>query len=162
MWTHRFELFADYFQFYLQDESAEGNLGESWNQQAVRRLLALAPGTVGVGTVRNMTVPVTVQVRQSEPEEELARWDHVVECGIEVPSGRLVVAGCTDYFPDAARIEVRPGHYRVRVCYGGLNTLSEDGLEGDDHYKVVLWPAEPAAVRVLKQWRGRKARYQAP
>jgi hypothetical protein len=162
MRTHRLELFADYFQFYLQDESAEGNLAESWNRQAVRRLLALAPGTIGVGTVRNMTVPVVVQVRKSEPKADLARWDHVVECCVDIPSGRLVVAGCTDYFPDAARIEVSPGHYRGRVCYGGLNTLSEDGLEGEDHYKVVLWPAEPAAVRVLKQWRGRTARYQGP
>jgi len=56
----RFEytLFADYFQFYLQDESAGGDLSNSWTQEAVDRLLAVAPGTLGVGTVRNMNVPV--------------------------------------------------------------------------------------------------------
>ncbi|MDW4736332.1 hypothetical protein NQ293_26040, partial [Escherichia coli] len=53
--------------------------------------------------------------------------------------------------PDAARIDVAPGTYRVRVSYGGLDTLSEDGLEGDDRYRLQLWPAPPIAVRVVKQ-----------
>jgi hypothetical protein len=162
MKTHRFKLFADYFQFYVQDESVEGDLSDSWTKEAIQRLLALAPGTIGVGTVRNMEVPVTVQVRKSEPKEDVASWDQVTECSIDVPSGRLVVAGCTDYFPDAARIDLAPGCYRARVYYGDLDTLSEDGLEGDDHYKVVLWPAPPGEVRVLKNWRGAKERYQAP
>jgi hypothetical protein len=57
-----FKLFADYFQFYLQDERAGGDLSESWTQEAVDRLLATAPGTIGVGTVRNMDVPVVVEI----------------------------------------------------------------------------------------------------
>ena len=36
--------------------------------------------------------------------------------------------------------------YRARIYYGGLNSLSEDGLEGDDHYRVVLWPDDEADV----------------
>src|SRR6516162_9287098 len=91
--THRLDLFADYFQFYLQDEPVEGNLGNSWTKEAVQRLLAIAPGTIGVGTVRNMTVPVTIEVRATEPEEDLSQWDHVTECSINVCSGKIVVAG---------------------------------------------------------------------
>jgi hypothetical protein len=60
-----------------------------------------------------------------------------------VTSGRLVVAGCTDYFPDAARIDVPPGSYRARIYSGNLNSLSDDGLDGDDHYRVALWNARP-------------------
>jgi hypothetical protein len=148
----RFEytLFADYFQFYLQDESAEGDLSNSWTQEAVDRLLAVAPGTIGVGTVRNMNVPVVVEISDIEPNTDLSAWDHVNECTVEVPSGRLVVAGCTDYFPDAARIELAPGSYRARILYGSLSSLSEDGLDGDDHYKVVLWTAAPRPSQVLK------------
>jgi hypothetical protein len=146
-----YELFADYFQFYLQDESAEGNLGESWNEEAVARLLAIAPGTVGVGTVRNMNVPVTVEILDAEPACDLDPWDHVTECSLDVPTGRIVIAGCTDYFPDAARIEVPAGTYRVRVSYGSLNTLSEDGLDGEDRYLVHLWQGSPTEPRVLKQ-----------
>lgn len=48
-----YNLFADYYQFYIQDDDeTKGNLGDSWSQEAVERLLAIAPGAVGVGTVR--------------------------------------------------------------------------------------------------------------
>ena len=151
MSKHTFKLFADYFQFYLQDESAAGDLSESWTNEAVARLLAVAPGTIGVGTVRNMFVPVTLEIVDRAPVIDLSRWDHVVECDIDVPSGRLVIAGCTDYFPDAARVAVHPGHYRVRIGYGRLDDLSEDGLEGGDHYDLVLWKSEPMGLEILKQ-----------
>ena len=151
--VRRFEykLVADYYQFYLQDESAVGDLSNSWTQQAVDRLLAIAPGTIGVGTVRNMTVPIVVEIRDAEPDEDMTEWDQVNECDLDVQSGRIVVAGCTDYFPDSARIDISPGSYRARLYYGNLEALSEDGLDGDDHYKVVLWSAEPGPLKVLKQ-----------
>jgi hypothetical protein len=76
-----FELFADYFQFYLQDEQASGDLSDSWSPDAVKNLLAFAPRTIGVGTVRNMTVPVTVEIRETEPSnEDFNAWDHINEC----------------------------------------------------------------------------------
>jgi hypothetical protein len=49
-------LFADYYQFHLQDEPAVGDLGEAWNGDAVHRQLAVAPSTIGVGTARNVEV----------------------------------------------------------------------------------------------------------
>ncbi len=148
---HRFDLFADYHQFYLQDELVQGNLGDSWTQEATERLLAITDGTIGVGTVRNMTVPVEVEVVQAEPQDSFDAWDQVNECSIDVQSGRIVVAGCTNYFPDATRIEVVPGMYRARIYYGGLDTLSEDGLDGEDHYRIVLWPGDPTPPVVLKK-----------
>lgn len=27
----------------------------------------------------------------------------------------------------------------MRACYSGFNSLSQDGLEGDDHYHLQLW-----------------------
>jgi hypothetical protein len=146
-----FKLFADYYQFYLQDECAEGDLSESWTPEAVGRLLAIAPRTIGVGTARNMEVPVVVEISEGTPEDDIIAWDQVNECTLEAPSGRVVIAGCTDYFPDAARIELPPGVYRARIYYGGLNALSADGLRGDDHYKIVLWSAPPAPLLVIKQ-----------
>lgn len=146
-----YTLFADYFQFYIQDEHADGNLGDAWTEQAVNDLLALAPGTIGVGTVRDMDVPVEVEILNVPPNNNLSLWDHVMECGIDVPSGRLVIAGCTDYFPDAARLDVAPGKYRARIYYGGLNSLSEDGLDGDDHYRIALWPGDDQGRHVIKR-----------
>lgn len=147
-----YELFADYFQFYLQDEQAKGDLSNSWTSEAVERELALAPGTIGVGTARNMTVPVTVEVREHAPaKEDFSIWDQINECSIDVPSGSLVIAGCTDDFSDADRIPLSPGCYRARIYYGQLHDLSDDGLDGNDHYKIVLWPYEDSELKILKQ-----------
>ncbi len=146
-----FTLFADYFQFYLQDESSQGDLSESWTPEAVQRLVATAPGAIGVGTVRNMNVPVTVEIVQNPPLDESNDWDQINECSIDVPSGRLVVAGCTDYFPDAARIELIPGTYRARIYYANLSQLNPDDLEGKDFYKIVLWPGTREPTRVIIQ-----------
>ena len=150
-----FNIFADYFQFYLQDENAKGDLSESWTQEAVDRLLALAPGTIGVGTVRNMDVPVVVEIADGAPVDNLSEWDQINECSVDVPSGRLVIAGCTDYFPDARRIELAPEAYRARIYYGDLDSLSADGLDGRDHYRIVLWRAESEPLKIVKQ-RARK------
>lgn len=147
----QFEIFADYFQFYIQDEAADGDLSDAWSDEAVNRLLAVAPGVVGIGTVRNMDVPVSVEVFDQDLGIDLEQWDHVVECALDVKSTRLVIAGCTDYFPDAARIPVSKGSYRLRACYSGLNSLSQDGLHGNDRYSLQLWPAAVIEPRVLKQ-----------
>ncbi|QOZ34784.1 hypothetical protein [Bradyrhizobium sp. CCBAU 53421] len=154
MQSFKLSLFADYFQFYIQDEPADGNLSEAWTPETTDRLLATAPGTVGIGTVRNMDVPVGVEILDAEPDADFTKWDHVVEASLDVASGRIVIAGCTDYFPDAQRIEVAPGSYRVRVSYGALDTSSANGLERDDHYRLQLWQAPAIEVRVLKERRG--------
>jgi len=151
MSSYRYNLFADYFQFYLQDEKVSGDLSDAWREEAVKNLLAIAPGTIGVGTVRNMDVPVEVELFESAPMETFEAWDQVNECDLEIRSGTIVIAGCTDYFPEAARIQVEPGTYRARIYYGELNSLSEDGLDGDDHYKVALWMSEPKGVHILKE-----------
>ncbi|WP_346320881.1 hypothetical protein [Chitinophaga sp. YIM B06452] len=135
-------LFADYFQFYIQDENAEGDLSDKWTEEATQRLLAVAEGTIGIGTVRNMDVPVTVKVFDAEPAFKTG-MDNVIgqinECDLEVSSGKIVIAGCTDYFPDAKRIALENGIYRARIYYGHLDKLSEDGLDGDDFYEIHLW-----------------------
>jgi len=140
---HRRELniFADFHQFYLQDEPASGDLSESWTDEAVNRLLATAPGTVGVGTVTNGHVRVLVEILPEAPIGGIDSFDQVNECSIEIAQGPLVVAGCTDYFPDAVRVAIVPGIYRVRVSYV---------LSGDESYLVQLWPAPHVEPLVLK------------
>lgn len=151
MRSHRLELFADYFQFYLQDEAARGDLGGAWDPAATQRRLAVAPGVVGFATARNMEVPVTLEFLDAAPSNDLAAFDHVAEGSLTLVTGPLVVAGCTDYLPDAARFPLEPGSYRVRLSCAGLGTLSADGLEGEDHYLVQLWPDSPIEARVLKR-----------
>jgi len=151
MTEYQYQLFADYFQFYLQDEWAEGNLSRSWTEETVKNHLALALGIIGIETFRDMTVPVFIELRDSAPiDDNFDDWDHVNECNINVPSGRIVVAGCSDYFVDAHRISVTPGCYKAQIYYGGLDTLSDNGLQGEDHYRVVLWLGDFDEAKVLK------------
>ncbi|WP_192820957.1 hypothetical protein [Rufibacter sp. LB8] len=148
------DLFADYFQFYLLDEELEGDLSDSWTQEACDRFLALAQGTIGVGTVRNMDVPVTIEIFNTEPKLplDLTPYDQINECDLELPSGKLVISGCTEYFPDAQRIELEKGLYRTRIYYGNLDKLSEDGLDGEDFYHLHLWLSNnKAELKIIKQ-----------
>ncbi|CAA0097217.1 Uncharacterised protein [BD1-7 clade bacterium] len=145
------ELFADYHQFYLQDDEAgKGDLGDAWSEEATERLLAVSSYAIGIGTVRNMDVQVFVKICEKEPSINIKNWDHVVISSIECETGKLVVAGCSDYFPDAQRIELSPGHYQVLACYKGLETISEDGLDGDDQYYLFIYPGHAQDVKVIK------------
>jgi len=151
MSRYELTLFADSHQFYIQDETVDGNLSDAWTDDAMERLLAVAPGTVGIGTVRNVGVPVAISILKREPAFDPETFDQVVECSVAVESGSIVVAGCTDYFPDAVRIKVPPGPYRVRVSFEGLRSESPDGLDGNDQYYLQLWPAPMGPVAILKQ-----------
>ena len=93
----------------------------------------------------------TLDIRITEPPRDFAAWDHVVECSLSVQSSRIVIAGCTDYFPDASRIDISPGMYRVRVSFSGLDSVSTDGLAGNDRYRIELWQSPPIDPLVLKE-----------
>jgi hypothetical protein len=47
---------------------------------------------------------------------------------------------------------VPPGHYQVALLYGGLDTLSEDGLQGKDQYHVLLWLGPARPLSVVRAW----------
>lgn len=64
--------------------------------------------------------------------------DRVNRASIYIETGRVVFAGCTDYFPDAIRIKVSPGLYDVVIGYKDLDLISADGLGGEDSYHIYL------------------------
>ncbi len=139
---HHFTIFADYHQIHVQDDDvAAGDFTEAWTPEAMQKALAETDRGFAIGTVRNMEVPLTVEICESRPALDPGGFDRFNETRIELPSGRLVVLGCTDHFPEAARIAVQPGAYNAIVATKDEDTLSEDGLDGEDAYFVWLWPA---------------------
>lgn len=152
--SYQLDLFADYFQIYLQDEQAaeEWDVPDDWGNQLTSQMIAVAPGTITIGTVRNMDVPVEIQLLTGRPSDDLTIGDHITEASLNIPSGKLVVLGCTDYLPDATRIPIQSGSYRVRIYYSALESISEDGLDGNDHYKVLIWPEEYSDFKIIKKW----------
>jgi hypothetical protein len=145
-----FELFADYHQFYLWDRGMAPQAPEDYTDEDTRLRIKTGPHVLVIQPERNMTVAVEVEILDAEPPCDADRWDHIAEASLNLPTGQLEVHECTG--GPVADFSVEPGWYRVRSHHGGLDTIDEFGLEGNDRYLVVLWPAPPAALRVIKQW----------
>jgi hypothetical protein len=152
---HELTVLADYSTLLIQDDDAD--LGEpepTWFDTLVENWINTAPGVIGIGAARPFNVPVTVDVRRAPPADdtELRQADHVTQAGLALTSGRLLIS-MQDTRDKIPRIPLALGDYAVRIYSHGLNTLSEDALEGEDHYHVVLWPTdEDHPAKVLKRY----------
>lgn len=144
------EVFADYHQFYVWDGGKDPQAPEDWSDEDVANRAKVAEHVFVVCPVRNMTVPVRVSFLNAEPALELECYDHVVQASVAVPTGQLQVCECTG--GEVLAWKVEPGTYRVLALFSGLDTLSPDGLEGQDRYHVMLWPGAAVPLKVLKQW----------
>lgn len=148
---HKLQIFADYFQIWLEDQQATSTQREFlFTDQHLSDRVWVDDGLIIMFTARNMDVPVELQILQMEPYPDLDIWDHVVDTSIEIHSGQLDVFGCGG-FPGIS-LTLQRGSYQVRLCHGQLASLSQNGLEGEDHYKIFLWPAPMIATKVLKRW----------
>lgn len=157
MESHFLEVFADYHQLLLHDEKDDGDHSELWNDESSKQMVVVSDSAVTMLTARDMNVPVEVVIADNEPSYVVDEWDHIVKCSLKLYSGSLVVRGVSDYLPNAKKIVVAPGQYTVWLLYGGLNTLDEGGLEGEDRYKVVLFRSEFIAKLVILK-KGKRGR----
>jgi hypothetical protein len=151
-------LFADYRQIHMFDERSSTDLGEAWTDQAASDRLAIGADAVAIGTEVSVNVLVGVEVLGSRPADDDAKFDHVVEASLRSDSGRLVVMGCADYEPDAARFAVPAGWLRLRVAKSNVDQACALGIDSDEvpetmeRLRIQVWPAEPAPAVVVKQW----------
>ncbi len=150
--NRHFEIFADYHQFYLWDAGVIQLAPEDYTDDDVRRRVKVAPNVVVVQPERNMTVPVDFELHDGDPQYGASRWDHIVECSLELPTRKFQIHECTG--GPVFDLVVAAGLYRVRVLFSGLGTLSVDGLDGDDHYSIFMWPGSAIPLTVVKQWPG--------
>ena len=153
MAVHRLTIFADYFQFIVQDENSTDDFATLWNDDAVAMLVAAGETALCFGTLRNVDVAVEVHVVDGPPEIQLENFDHAVEGAFASPTGTIAVMGCTDFFLHASRLEVQPGSYRFIYLVSGARTIQTEGEPADDLYALYIWPAEPRALRLMKQWK---------
>jgi hypothetical protein len=149
------EVEVDYHQFYLWDGGVNPTAPTDYTDEDVKRLVKVAPNVVVIQPVRDFTVPVELEVHESDPGVDLESWDHVAECSIDLPSGHLHVEECTG--AAVFSVELEPGTYRVRALFSGLDSLSDDGFDGNDRYRVVLWPGPSVPLSVARQWPGPKS-----
>ena len=152
MGAHRFNITAEFFQFVLMDETSKDDFSEMWTEEAFARLLAVAGDAICPGTIRNVEVPVEVIIVHGRPEIDTTECDHIAQASLSLPSGRLVVMGCTDYLPEAARVEVSPGIYEALYVIRGVKTITTEWDPADDLYTVYLWKGEWRASTLIKHW----------
>lgn len=150
-----FDVFADYNTvLVLADGALPPAAGGGTVEEMFADHIAARPGLLCVGTARGARVPLTIHVTDAAPRDDLAVWDHVTQTEITTTTGRLRVMGVTDDEPQAHHVHLPPGSYHARVYSGGLDTVSADGLDGEDHYRITLWPKILMPPEVVKRYRG--------
>jgi hypothetical protein len=134
------QAYVDYHQFHLQDSNApKGSLGDAWTDEAQARDVAVAPFIVGVGTERNASVWLDLEVHDTKPELKITKnLRRVVECSLDLPSGKLIITCPAE--PGGHQVLLTPSCYRLRVHFG---KLSERGVH---RYKVLMWQEASAPV----------------
>ena len=134
------------------DVEADDDTSEIWTEEAFKLKLGILSNTLAIGTFRNVDVPLEVEIFESEPEVNLEEWDHASKGYFTIKSGNCAVFGCTDYLPDAAKIEIKPGTYSALSLAKGLGSITEEWEDADDLYKVILWPSFNEEYKALKNY----------
>jgi hypothetical protein len=119
------------------------------------RALALSRGLIDLMTAGqcHFKTPMLVEVRQHEPGDDRQQWDHEVDLDLDIPSGVLLLEGSGG--SGIQRIKVPQGRYRARVSGRRFVALGFAGANGNDSYRLRLWPSEEDTEPVLrKSWPG--------
>jgi hypothetical protein len=133
-----------YGQFYIQDPiHYDVEATAKFTKEDFELGFHLGDGILSVFVVSQGTeIPVEVQAfSEPPPREEAPKWDRFIESSLALKSDCLVLAGCPDgpQYGTFGRIPVAPGHYNVRIYYGGQDTTDDRG-ETADYYLIQVWP----------------------
>lgn len=159
-----FEVFADNYYFYIQDAGTPTphiqHSVELWEIFYDLDYLAYhRDGVLLIGTVRNMTVPVIIEILDSKPTDDalqclLDQSSHAVEASFTAYTGNLMLHGPLDDEASEHPFRIPAGSYHVLIYYNNLDKLSENGLRGDDTYHLIFYPGEQRETKMLKQFLG--------
>jgi hypothetical protein len=153
-------MMVDYGQIYIYSPAVHAAAATDANLDALEdatrsgRFVGVAEGVVDLITPGqwNSHTPVRVEVWPDEPPATEDSWDHEVDVDLDVPDGELVFEGPTC---EPVTIQVPAGRYRARMSGRGFTALGGSGANGDDSYRVRLWPritdTEP---RLRRSWPG--------
>jgi len=147
------DFYTAYSQFYIRDKNAIGDTGSDtfWTTDAFNDRLAIEDGILGVGTECYGPVKGELYLLSVARDNiEMDKYDHIVEAGIEIKSGLLQIVDCPSSIV-AIEINIEPGFYRARIY--SSNLASVDGDEGDDFYKIEIWPDFIQERKILKRYK---------
>lgn len=110
-------------------------------------MLVAADGILAVGTKSFSDIKGEIIVTDSTPIINEVEWDHIVEGSIEIRSGLLKISNCPDW-EMVLKVNIAPGTYRIRLSGKNFNSVIDD--DGDDFYKIGIWPQAHSAVELIK------------
>lgn len=140
-----FVVFADYCQFYVLDDDLQPPYPESVSDEHLAQRFQCRESLVAIYTGSASDVGVAITVAEHEPPVDLCAWEHVFRCHINAPSGRIALAGCTDYLPSCPRIAVPKGGCGMLVFARGI------GKEQQEAYEISIWPSTFTPPSLLKR-----------
>lgn len=147
--VHALELNADYFQLYIYDahlDLTKVEIGADWcTKEDHQRMFSIKEGNryLVMSTFRNFLVPVEVLLFEEKPPiHSMIEWDQINECAFYAESGAILIRGLGNEDKDGLTITTKVQSWRVRLYYGGQATIDEMGIDGNDRYRIELWPTE--------------------
>ena len=150
--TYKLNFYTQYNQFYIADKSSPKNTGsrDFWTDEAYETRLAMGEGVLGVGTECYGPVKGELDILDTcIAEIDSSRFDHIVEGGLDLSSGLLQVLDCPNTSVEL-EVNIKPGKYRVRIY--SSNLASVHGDEGDDYYRIEIWPDNNMKRNLLKKY----------
>jgi hypothetical protein len=158
--VYNLHVFADNFQFQLQDQIEDCEYPEYWNDALLTQLFVSGNRIVGIGTVRDLDIDLTLEIyadpmdeKQLEEEPDVSHCDHAAQTNLELPSGKLLITGCTTDYEETIKLDLPAQYYGVRIFWQELDSIDELGFEGEDKYLIQLWPNTYFEEGVIKLWR---------
>ena len=153
---------ADFGQIYIYS-TLEGEAGDELAalDDAIEsgRFAGVRPGFTGFIDLLtpgqwNFHTPLRLEVWSAEPPDERGDWDHEVDADFDVPDGQMSFMQSGALTPDCV-VDIPAGTYRVRVSGQGYTALGHAGADGDDSYRLRLWPRDQDNTpRLRKRWPG--------
>ncbi|NCI50328.1 hypothetical protein GWC95_10375 [Sediminibacterium roseum] len=150
--NYKLDFQTAYQQFYLSDkESPKKTDSDSfWTSEAHNHRLAIEDGILGIGTACYGHVKGEVNIlKNEEAKNDYTKYDHIVEGSIKISSGVMQVLDCPNVNSEL-EIKLPNGSYRVRIYSSNLRSVVGD--DGDDYYRIDIWPDSKIGRAVLKQF----------
>jgi len=152
---------ADYGQIYIfsvagEDEDERPQTPALRDATQSGRFVGVQPGFIDLLTPGqcNWHTPMRLEVWSAEPPDDRAGWDHEVDADFDVPDGRV------NFMPSGGgtidvSADIPAGRYRARISGRGFTALGNAGANGDDSYRLRLWPSDrPLDPALRKRWPG--------
>ncbi|WP_160138285.1 hypothetical protein [Chryseobacterium sp. c4a] len=154
-----FKFYTEYNQFYLSSDNADflNNIID-FDSSSYKSRLKIEKNSLVIFTQSYGNIKGEIEILEtSNTNIDYNKYDHIVEGGINIQSGKLKILDCPHIHKKLLLI-VKPGKYRVRIYSSNLLTVKESDLVNEtdnDYYRIELWPSEDMKRKVLKQYEER-------